>query len=79
MIKNWIKKISEKLHIHNFSKPIVSRYVSFNTRDIVYECGCGKREIVRTHQPFGTPFPIATTMNITQKEIEKIANNRKRT
>lgn len=51
-------------------------YVSFNTRDIVYECRCGKREIIRDNRPFDMPFPIQTTSLITHKELKKIANEK---
>lgn len=51
-------------------------YVSFNTRDIVYECRCGKRRIERDYRPFDVPFPIETTHFITRKELEKIANEK---
>ena len=50
-------------------------YISFNTRDIVYECRCGKRKIIRKYRPFDVPFPIATNF-ITRKELEAIANEK---
>mgnify|MGYP000863017049 CR=1 FL=1 len=65
-----------KVHCHLYSKPIVSMYVSFNTRDIVYECRCGKRKIIRDYRPFDEPFPIETTNFITRKELEAIANEK---
>lgn len=51
-------------------------YVSFNTRDIVYECRCGKRKIIRVYRPFDVPFPIETTYFITRKELKSIANEK---
>lgn len=71
---SWIKKIFDWLHACSFSKPIVSRYISFNTRDIVYECKCGRRKIIRIYRAFDVPFPIKTTHFITMKELEAIAN-----
>jgi hypothetical protein len=65
-----------KVHCHSYFKPIVSKYVSFNTRDIVYECRCGKRKIIRDYRPFDVPFPIQTTNFITHQELEKIANEK---
>jgi len=65
-----------KVHCHSYYKPIVSIYVSFNTRDIVYECRCGKRKIIRDYRPFDVPFPIQTTNFITHQELEKIANEK---
>lgn len=72
----FIKTIFERLHICSFSKPIASRYISFNTRDICYECRCGKRRIKTVYRDFDTPFPIETTMFITDKEMKKIANEK---
>lgn len=66
--------IKQRIHIHNHCKPIVSKYVSFNYRDIVYECRCGSRKIFRVYTPYGKPFPIQTTNFLTQKELEQIAN-----
>ena len=74
--KGWIVRIFEKLHICSFSKPIVSRYISFNTRSIVYECRCGERKIKRVYCSFDSPFPIETTIFISNKEIQKIADKK---
>jgi len=71
----WVKTLFEGMHICSFSKPIISRYVSFNTRDIVYECRCGKKRIIRDYRPFDEPFPIQTTNFITHQELENIAND----
>ena len=49
-------------------------YISFNTRDIVYECSCGERKIIREYRDFSDPFPIETSMNITRQELENIAH-----
>jgi len=70
----WWSKIINIFHIHSYSIPIVSRYISFNTRDIVYECKCHKRKIIRICKPSDIPFPIQTTYFITKEELEKIAN-----
>lgn len=69
-----LRKIN--LHSHSYCKPIVSRYISFNTRDIVYECRCGKRKIIRDYRPFDIPFPIKTNHFITNKELKDIANSK---
>jgi hypothetical protein len=66
-----------KVHVHSYSHPIVSKYVGFNTRDIIYECRCGKRKIIREYRPFNKPFPIKTTSFITNKDLERIVNNEK--
>ena len=70
----FIKKIFENLHVCRFSNPLVSKYTSFNTRDIVFECRCGKRKIINVYRSFGNSFPIETTNFITNQEIKKIAN-----
>jgi hypothetical protein len=67
----WIKN---KLHIHYFNKPIVSEYVSFHTRNIIFECRCGKRELRKESRAFGDAFSIETTHFITHKEMNEILN-----
>lgn len=68
-----MRKFNRK-HTHKYRKPIASMYVSFNTRDIVYECICGKRSIERETRIFSDAFPIPTNHLITFKELNKIAN-----
>ena len=60
--------IHRLFHIHNW-KPKLSRYISFSTREILYECRCGKRKIETISRDFDTPFPIETTM-LTHKEMQ---------
>ena len=72
----WLEKLFKKIHFCTFSIPIVSRYISFNYRDIVYECKCGQRKIIRTHTPYGKPFPIQTTNFITHTELLKIVDEK---
>lgn len=74
IVISQLKWSKDKFHIHSYSKPIISRYVSFNTRDIVYECRCGQRKIIHEYRPFDDPFPIKTTPFITNQDLEKIAN-----
>lgn len=57
------------LHIHKWN-PKLSRYISFHTRDILYECKCGKRKIETVYRSFDKPFPIETAMNLTHKEMQ---------
>lgn len=61
--------IHRLFHTHNW-EPKLSRYISFNSRDILYECKCGKRKIENVYRDFDTPFPIETTMMITHKEMQ---------
>lgn len=69
-----MKKLLKMFHIHLFSKPIVSQYHSFETRRIIYECRCGKREVVKVYASFESnrDFPIKTTMLLTNKEFNEI-------
>ena len=66
-------------HIHNYNKPILSMYSSFNCRDIIFECRCGKRIAKKVCVPFGEPFPKETDCFITYKEFnEKLHANSKK-
>ena len=65
--------IAKGLHVCRFSKPIVSKYRTFEARDIIYQCKCGKRKcktVKRTYED-KRDFPIDTTM-ITEKEFDII-------
>lgn len=53
-------KILKLLHIHYYNKPIASEYVSFHTRDIIYQCRCGKRKLRHEFFAFSEEFPIET-------------------
>jgi len=66
---NIITKFFTPKHRHKHTKPIVSMYISFSTRDIIYECTCGHRESRREYFGFSEPLPIETAMNITNKEF----------
>jgi hypothetical protein len=70
-------KIFKKIfkHKHNYTKPIISQYSSFNCRNIVYECKCGDRKLFKDCRGFSMQFPIETTHFVTNKEIEKILNH----
>lgn len=61
-------------HLHHYKKPIASKYVSFSTRDIIYECSCGARKVRRVRKAFGDAFPIETNSLITNKEFNAILN-----
>ena len=61
--------IHRLFHIHNW-KPKLSRYISFDSRDILYECKCGKRKIENVYRDFSEPFPIETTTNLTYKDMQ---------
>jgi len=51
-------------HIHIYNTPIHSRYVTFSTREIIYECRCGKRRSKSVTKSFGSAFPIETSTGL---------------
>lgn len=59
-------------HIHWYSKPIVSKYVDFNNRDIIYECRCGAKKLIPTYRPYDRDFPIDTNGLITDLGFDRI-------
>jgi len=66
-----INYLKVKLHIHHYNTPIASQYRSFNTRNIIYKCRCGHKEVFKVTAQFGEPFPIQTNMLITNEEFNK--------
>ncbi len=76
-MKKQLKKITDLLHICRFNTPIASQYCTFNTRRIIFECRCGKRELRNVSRAFGSPFPMETTMLITNEEMDKLLNQSK--
>ena len=71
---NFLQKISNKVHICLYNKPIVSRYISFNKRDIIYQCRCGKRKSYSIYREFGSSFPIETKILLSKQEYLDILN-----
>jgi hypothetical protein len=59
-------------HIHIHSKPIVSSYVSFHTRDVVWECRCGQRKLVRESRAFGSSFSLDWTCSLNTIEMTQV-------
>ncbi len=70
---NWLLT---KLGINYLWTPIASSYVSFSTRDIVYESNCGDRRLMRVTRPFGSPFPIEPKWILSREEIQDILNHK---
>jgi len=66
--------IKSKLHIHLHSVPVVARYVSFNWREVIYECRCGRRVVRRV--PFCL-VSIELAIMITEKEFQQYLTNGK--
>jgi hypothetical protein len=64
-ITQYLKALT---HRHYF-KPIVSRYVCFEAREILYECSCGKKELIMVYRKYAEPFPIETSY-VTSLEIK---------
>jgi hypothetical protein len=48
---------------NEFGKPIYSKYVGFTTRKIIYEYKSGKRVARMVRVPYGTAFPIPTSIS----------------
>jgi len=71
----WPFNLFKRKHKCNFHKPIASAYVSFNTRDSLYECKCGKRNIERESVRFDVPFPAPTGTLLTRRDLEKMMLN----
>lgn len=76
-IKEWLKG-RNKSHVHAHNKPIASLYWSFNTRRIIYECGCGDRVIREVYKGLNEPFPILTNYgNSNIREFYDLLNSKK--
>lgn len=74
----FFNNLFKKSHVCWFGKPIISEYVSFHQRDIVYECKCGKRKLFRVYRDFDQPFPIETTIgSISTKEMNEILKKKR--
>jgi hypothetical protein len=69
-----LKRILIKFGYRNW-KPIISMYVSFNVRDIIYECSYTKeRKCVRERRNYGDAFTIPTTNFIDYKTFKEVLN-----
>jgi redox-regulated HSP33 family molecular chaperone len=74
MIKIY-KSIIKYFHRCYHDKPIIARYRTFSSRDIIFECRCGHRQIERVIREYGDPFPIEPTNYLTHREFESYLNN----
>jgi hypothetical protein len=72
---NIFDLVVRKLHIHVYGKPVVSMYRSFNYRDVIFECRCGKRIIKNVRHD--EIFPFETAYMIDRKEFEQYLTNNK--
>lgn len=72
-----IKNIFKRLHRCYYNTPIVSRYIGFNSRDIIYQCSCGKKKSYTIYRNFGDPFPIETNLFMERKEFNEILESDK--
>jgi hypothetical protein len=65
------------IHFRNdFGKPIYSKYIGFNTRDVIYEYRGGRRVVRRIHKAFGDSFPIPTSISSNDHKLfNQILNN----
>lgn len=71
-IQILMNSLKSFFHIHFFSKPIVSKYISFHARKIIYECRCGKRKSKMVRKSFSETFPIPTDIFLTEEQFELI-------
>ena len=72
-IKEWVLRIIYSL-FPNY-KPILSRYISFNSRQILYESRNGHRKLVMVYRDFDSPFPIETTHFLSYNDMQKALKN----
>ena len=70
-----IKILKKLFHIHYYSKVVISRYTSFNFREVIVECKCGDRKIKKVSYDSIHPFPTAS--EISQKNFNKYLFNKK--
>jgi hypothetical protein len=73
-----IEKIKKNNMIHKLfgctKKPIISRYVSFTQREIMFECPiCNKRYSERIRKNYGESFPIDTN-HVDKNTFDAILN-----
>lgn len=71
----WIIKL---IHFHRFY-PLISKYWSFETRKIIYQCGkCGKKKEIKFYSNYysGSGFPIQTTNFIDDYEYERVLESK---
>ena len=68
-----LEKLRKFFHIHDFwRKFVASKYVSFNYREVIGECRCGKRKNLGILH-HNTVYPYIRTMAfITDKEFNEI-------
>lgn len=59
-------------HRHKYNKPIASKYISFDTRDIIYECQCRERKVFRYRDSYNLNFPIDTNVFMTNEEFKEL-------
>jgi len=58
--------------INLYKKPIISSYVDFNSRNIIYEDIFGRRSLKLVVRSYGVPFPLEWTCKLNNKEIKQI-------
>lgn len=63
-------------HIHIHSTPILSSYVSFSTRDVVWECRCGHRKLTRESRAYSSPFSLSWTCKLSKSDMQKVLDRK---
>ena len=60
-----------------FYKPILSSYVSFGSRDVVWENKInGRRILIRETRSFDNPFTLGWTCNLNSEEMKQVLDNK---
>ena len=70
------KRLKQFFHVHRYSDPILSKYVSFSCRDIIWQCKCGKRISIREWRLFDSPFSKETDIHVTIKYYEEVLHGK---
>lgn len=70
-----MKKLISLLHIHRFNQPILSQYISFGSRRIIYQCKYGCKKSQDVYRSFSKPFPMPTTNFVEDKDVKAVLNN----
>ena len=78
MMKSIINKIKKNFHVCcYYSKPLISKYRTFDSRIIIFQCRCGNKESIIERRYFSDAFSIPTNIRITDKQFNSILKSKK--
>ena len=72
-----LKKIKNYFHVCCYSKPLISQYRTFDSRNIIFQCRCGNKESIIERRYFSDDFSINTNTLITDKQFNSILKSKK--